>query len=131
MDKVTDREKLEHLLAGGVITTVDGVCRKLNSEGMFSFCDRDGAIYPSSSCSCIDFTNDIVLPWYKDIPEEGIVCFVWNVVEENKHVERVYKQVSSNCYHLAPGYGSYINAVPLTPEQIDLYNKLMGTAHAL
>jgi hypothetical protein len=105
--------------------------RKLNPEGMFSFCDKDGIISDSNPCTCINFAyNDIALPWYEEIPEEGVICFVWDDIR-NKTMAKIIGYDGSDCPFQSINDCWYISAVPLTSEQLSLYDQLMAQANAL
>jgi len=54
--------------------------------------------------------------WYKNIPECGVLCWVWDKNRSNR-VSIVDSYISSNEYHFYSGTAFWKNAVPLTKEE--------------
>lgn len=125
----TDREKLEHLLVGGLLA----------SAGMYKRLKGDNIVWtmpnlPESSdyetpIGIINFDESEIYKepkWWDSIPPEGILCKVWDGKLENATYRTVYAFMGSNFRTKTTWY---VHAVPLNEEQLAAYEllKSIGT----
>lgn len=134
MSELTHKEKIEALLEGKVLAHASKMnYRKLNEKGMLTFTNKQGTEDNSSPCTCLDLeTLEPVKPWYEEIPEEGVVCFVWDDNTALKSIATIISYEAGCSLPYTDALESiYQNAVPLIAEELTLYNQLMFSAHAL
>lgn len=131
----TDREKLEHLLAGGELAdTKSGLRRYINASGELNcvfYTDKNTVVNPKSLhlTYCDIYTEP---KWYENIPKEGILCKVEQASGGLYILNFKELEVGEETVRLIscmPGvdYGVKYNVkdlTPLTPEQVEAYHLL-------
>ncbi len=119
----TDKEKLEHLLSGGLLLA-GGLFKKVNDKGMIVYCKPNTLDYKESPGNCLDLSESTIYTepmWWDSIPPEGILCKVWD--------NDIQKATYTTIYDYSEGMFRtkhiwYWNAVPLTEEQVAAYKIL-------
>ena len=133
----TDREKLEHLLAGGVLRTVgDTLFKWLNEEDKLVVASSTGMANASySGFLDVEKMESYIEPeWWDNIPPEGVVCKVWDVGEAFDVDIKIVSIANYNISYSAQGFSDkegrgWDNAIPLNEEQLAAYEllKVIGT----
>jgi hypothetical protein len=64
----------------------------------------------------------IKFEWYEDIPETGVICWVWDEPDDSKQIAIINDYYSKSNYPYVEtrqiGNTSWKNAVPLTKEEV-------------
>lgn len=98
----------------------DGYCYyDKDTEGTpFKFSSHDKHIRPLEGV--FELYNSLYeeVVWYKNIPPQGILCWVWNNDGDSKHTKMVVR-TSGSVFYTGPGIGGcWQNAVPMTKEEL-------------
>ncbi len=61
------------------------------------------------------------IPWYEDIPKEGVICWVlddpYDEYDESRHLDRIKKYKAGNEWEFKGERSSWDNAEPVKPEE--------------
>lgn len=103
------------LLEGRKFKTPNGVLIEYDEEDTPPF--RSGNAHLSGMWKCYRTVTE-VKPWYENIPEHGVLCYVWDDDIETKEIAIVvaYDSLSEFPYTTGPE-DYFIHATPLTKEE--------------
>ncbi len=127
----TDREKLEHLLAGGLLASA-GMYKRLKGDSIvwtMPNLPEDSTYETAIGIINFDESEIYIEPkWWDNIPLEGILCKVWDGKLENAIYRTVFEYRPIDKKFRAVSLW-YENAIPLNEEQLSAYEllKSIGT----
>ena len=127
----TDREKLEHLLAGGLLASAGMYKRLKDGNIVWTMPNLPEDNSYETPISIINFDDSEIYTepkWWDNIPLEGILCKVWDDKLEEAIYRTVFKYSSIDKKFIADSLW-YENAIPLNEEQLSAYEllKSIGT----
>jgi hypothetical protein len=112
----TTKEKIEHLLNGGGLK---------NGAGIKSLDEKGNLVWKTGNISnLIDFREVEIHhepKWYENIPEQGVLCWVSDVIGNKTNIHLITKYIQMNEFPYVTKNSCYKYATPLMLEEAEQY----------